>query len=1787
MKKYIVVIILIGVILGGVLLYNTMRVEKENNKAFLDSGYVLQSMEETQQNVERYYFNSNEIYKTKYDKKVIFNNTEGEEITANTTNFIHYSDGSISSFSNGVILDLNNIDADPITYYNIMANDVLEKAGENYTISNLDQTLRFTNLIWKIDTNKYIIISNDISLVFGDSEPRPINGYVELEYLDNQIVKIYNQEATYQTISSEAYVDLPDNIRLDLGKRIISKNEDNKMSLENMVIDSDDNVTIVDLDEQEPTPVENTVDANAVDANSVQANEVTAGDQTTVDSNNSSSTTTTNNSETTIINGNVNGEEGGNGNGEDGDDNGGGSAGNNGGSGTVGDGIIGDGNTPAQVVAAPKYKIEEMNVTATGFTATITVEDDDNTLVSDSYISILENSTGRKVYEYTEALGIYSMNIEVASLQPDSEYTLVVESSYSVDGITYTKNFVYKIFRTSVLGIDIEKDLLTDESIGVALVINRDSKVRSVDVTISTTAGDILETRTVPLSGGDTTVDRKELLEFMGLDSNTDYVISLINILYDGQILANANVEPKTFKTLKEKPTLTGANYEVNKRDGNFKLSLNTVGDPDAGIQGYTFEIYDTRNTDSEPVKTIETTSPETLLAIDDVIQRNVGYYYKVIVDFYDNEKYCTYESEASNVFTMDGVEFPTVRFEETEVTFERIQGTIRIEDNGNTIDEENDVITVTYTDSVGTIKTFTHEGTYDIPVDVNNLRANETYRFAIYTKVNLQDGNEPIDQCYIGGFVVQTKTPKNMVAEFAKVENDITNVFNVSLQLRPENANQGTLEPETLTGLTVNIYPGQTLDGEYPTGSPIRTMKLVDSNLDPYESDLKEEFYDDIVSITPDFFNADNDDFKDQWYTITITNGYDYTDYPNTLPILNNVFVVETNGYMPDLPSDTDNALIVTPIRNYLHETPREDLNDVTIVGYDVTAVYDNAGKYAKEVIYRVYDANTGALIDTKEFDIGPDGTIPTATFDVLDGTPSETEDRDELRRGNSYYFTYEMYLDLNNDGTAETKYPYEDDTVLKSVTQTPKKQEPTLYMYPASSTVDTITFCYKFNDVDNAILDNYSIRANINGNFRSASQIVETIDDVEDRVTFNNLDEGTLSLVWAKKLVKAEDQEDETILTQYFEGKNAIGIAYRLSYDSTKIAIQFTETSNMDLVTGIRVELQAEDGSTPIFKKDFLTIPANDIINISFNELGDELLSKRVVVNVFAYYDTGIVGYETASNKYIALQQAYEQSGEQIYYYDINSELNLIPDTEAMGNMYKFTRNSNVLELENLITGRKREIELTYSKEGFLYQGNVILQKEIDKAPVTVIGDNILYFDRIIPGISLLDDNGDWQIYSELDNVSIRADLSVSASANLKNDLIYIDVYQTDESQATEQFIKTVEVSRYDFDNPIVIEDLAPTTYYFIKFRTILVGTGGSEEEVDLFDMDYQVSGRNYYFQTLANVGIDNIEVTYNPVSYEEKYINIKYTLDRTQGYDRIEYKLYHLEDGEYTEVMEGIENDLIFSSDMEKNIPINPGSEFIFGDEYKIEITPIADYHTPEGEVEVLELGKQEKEFTFSKLLNPTIAIVGSREDNNQVQFKVTVYDDDRVVAGSGFTVKILTGNNQDVTPDEYKGRTFSVNTLNNIFTVNNASNDQSYEIQIETKTDRNNTGEEAQYATYKRSFTVPAVNEYGISLGTLTANKNVNNQYKVDLLFNNSYKLSEIDDVTYSIYNTSGYSKSGRTEFVPREITQGGETYYTFTIDETLSGYGTYYIELQFIKDDQVIETASIQYVLLES
>ena len=55
------------------------------------------------------------------------------------------------------------------------------------------------------------------------------------------------------------------------------------------------------------------------------------------------------------------------------------------------------------------------------------ISDEENSLTGDSNIYVLENSTGKKVYEYVESLGVYNIELSVSSLNPNTQYTLFIE----------------------------------------------------------------------------------------------------------------------------------------------------------------------------------------------------------------------------------------------------------------------------------------------------------------------------------------------------------------------------------------------------------------------------------------------------------------------------------------------------------------------------------------------------------------------------------------------------------------------------------------------------------------------------------------------------------------------------------------------------------------------------------------------------------------------------------------------------------------------------------------------------------------------------------------------------------------------------------------------------------------------------------------------------------------------------------------------------------------------------------------------------------------------------------------------------------------------------------------------------------------------------------------------------------------------------------------------------------------------------------------------------------------
>lgn len=1814
MKKYIFFIVGIGIILAGLLIFNVYNVQKENTKVFEDPGYILQSASSESQKVDKYYFNADEKYKIKNNQKVIFKDTSGDEVTTDKENFIHYNNGSISSLKKGVLINLANIDQDPITYYSIAANQVVNKQGENYSIDHLGGKLQFTNLIWKISDTKYLIAGNGMTVTFNDGTTKEINGYLELEYLDNQVIKIYNQEIIYQTISSNVNISLPDNIEINLESKAVNKNGQTRMNLANMVIDSDDNVEI----QQEDT--EENDDRNEIEGILQNQLDNRETEQSSEEGLNPNSETTTGSTAT-----------------------------GQGGSIQAGEGTTEEvGSSSSQVtggstesvvqdlpeLVAPVFNVESFDVDSISVNAQITIEDDDARLVRSPYIKILENATGKTVYAKEESIGTYNIDVSVSTLTPDTDYTLVVESAYDVDGITYTKNFIYKIFRTQSVGITFEKDVFTNSSLKFKITVNSDSKVRSAQLSLVTANGVVEQTYEV----GNGTISG-ETAEFIGLQSNTEYTIRLTNVLYDGQIISNGFEQEVKYTTLKDKPEISGPEYEMNKRDSTFTLRLTDVVDPDNGIQGYRYEIYDTRTgLDESPVYTKEVASNEEIVVnVDEkILLRGVPYTFKVIALFNDNEKIVEYESEYSDIMKMDGVAFPTVRFEKETITYERIQGKLIIEDPNNTIStEETNTLLVTYTDSTGYTRQFSYHGGLTIPIDINDLRSNETYKFRVYTTVDLKDNNDPIDECYIGGAIIKTLTPDTLMGSFIQNNDDTRNTFNISFKLRrvnndtsgsidtvnPNDETLTDLEARTLSSLEFRIYAGQPIENVDGTitmpGTPIRTVTIKDEySEDPYSSKIKEEYYDTSKTITPAFFGAENKDFKDQKYTIQVLKAYDYTyDGGNKIPLVEGLgydyYVITANGYIPDYPAQTEQAIDVTPIRNRDLTHSRDELEAETVVGYQVQAKYDNSQNYATSIVYTMIDSSTGEVIATQEIEVGEDGVIPEAIFNVGDGTKYGTQDTDEARRGNSYYFTYKVYLDLNHDGRGETEWPLPSDNVtLRSPSVTAQKQAPRIIMYPSISTESTITYKYKCSDIDNA-LEKDEFSAYINTTNKKDTKAINANTNSFEEVIFENLIAGNLEIRTSTRLIKSNSAVEVTLGYQYFEGKYDISnLTYKVELEENSVSVTVSgDEEKLDRITALKVTFEDTASKTVKIVQD-LQVVNNNMLTVSFNDISD-LLDLETEVTVEAYYDTGVTGYDIQSD-YFAYQKAYK-SGEEVYYYSINKEGNLVPTTAINSNMFEVTEANDdssdikTLNLINPIDSSITTLGLSYSENGYKYQNDVILQKEIGLQKLTSDGSNIIKFNLIIPGISMLKDGStsELDINEELDRVQINATLISKDSIEIKDNNIIAELWKTDENLSNSEKVRDIEIPVSDFSGTIEINNLEPKTYYYVRFKTYIKNKNETSQdyvEKYLYDVDADIVGRYYYFSTLANVNVDNINVIYDPVSYSEKYVKITYTLDKVLGYQKLRHVIYRWSDEtqDYTEEVANFEDNLP-KSQMEEKVSANPGSIFTFGTKYKIVITPIAiiEDDTVEGGQKELDLGTKEQEFYLEPLSSPLVAIQGYRQDTvkedgsietgTKIRFTITMYDDDRIAVNDKYTVKIYNQNHEDITPEEYQGE-YNTDDVNNEFILENVARDKSYTLEVNFELDYTNDGEEPYTHDNKNSRTVDPINESGISAGNITSVNNSTETNKIDLLFYNSYKIEEIKQIKYSIYNTSGYNQSDIESFVPKKTTSvtDNETYYSFTLNKNLPTEGRYYIEIQFLDEKgDIVDTASVEHIYIEN
>lgn len=1724
MKYKIAFIILSITLMIGTVLYIAYDRDSKQYKVFNKDGYILSYANSVSANSSvKYYFNAGVKYKNKYPSNIVFSDIDGNEVAVENNNILHYLDGSISLLKKSVIINTDELNSETLKYYNIFEEKIMEHSNGTYYVTNAGKKISFTNFIIKVSDDKYLLVSKDLKLKTTDNE-RMISGYLELNIIDGDIVRLENQELSMQTISSDTVLFLGEKVKLDLSNNKIFYEDEEKFSLAQLVIDSDDNIPLGKDDEEE---------------------------ETTTKSNNNNSSGGTNNG----INNNNN-------------------------------------NDYEEVVEEetknlPNFSLISMDVTSNKISSTIKVVDESNMLMGTTVIKITETGSGKTVYIKEESSGSYIIDVTVENLNPDTNYTLTINSEYIKDGIIYNRDFLVKNFRTELIGIEIVKNYFTKTSLSFTINAESYSKVKSAEVLLLNNKNEILKRNEIDIN------EAKDGLSiiFDDLLANTDYKIVVTNFLYEDIIIASGYELEYECKTLKNKPTFGNISTIIDKRNGVFTLKANRISDVDNGIENYKYAVYDARLITDEsigPVTVVEKSKPSSIdIPVDEItLFRGVPYTFKLISEFYDNEKYIEYESEFSPIFKMDGVQFPTLRFDPLNITFERIEGNLIINDDGNTISFDNSLITIVYTNSTGHSKSFTTQGNLSIPFSVNNLRANETYTISVYTTVNLQDGNEPIDNCFVGSVIVKTEEAKELFAKLNVNSGSVTDAFAVAANLNGKTGTDNLLEASTMTGLLFNLYSGQST-----TGTLVKSVKKVDRNLAPYISDLKETYYDKEFIITPEFFGVSNSDMQEEFYTIEIASAYDYTDYKNVIPIQNRIITVKSNGFIPDLPPNINDALEVSPIRNKdAGDKYRADLKADTIIGYKVKGTYDNSRLYAKYLKYYIYNDKTGVLINPNGTIVPVDstGVINHTEFYLEDGSSYEIEDTD-FRRGNNYYFTYEAYLDLNFDGIAETKYPYQsegNDIILKSEVVSPLKQESTIKMYPSISTSNTMTVKYMIKDIDNTLVTNLFYNK-INGVEKSTVNIEKETPSFAT-ATLTNLSSGYLGVEVSEALMKeTQSIKRSQLIEQYFDTSfNLKQLSFHTVVDVNRLIISIIDydanLTHTKRIAALKVTFKA--GAKTIIK-DNMPLEYDSII-IDLAELKD-LVGQDITISVEAYYDSGITGFDITGSK-LALQNIMKD-GIGGNYLTINKQNNLREDFVASGSIYNMSYTPTTLVLNNLSTSLDKTLTTVCDQKGISYNYEYLIPKKLNLSTLVGDGTEIINFTSIIPGFSILNEQGKLNIISTLRSAQINLKFYGADASQIKDNKFYVELYETNESGTISKLISTTDVTVVGINHTINLNNLNPKTQYFIKIFAY-VNNGTEFVKTQLYDVDFKTNTKIHYFSTLSVVGITNVNARFSAANYNTKNIIVTYNLSEIVGYDKIKYKLYKYvkNDDDLMEkvlVNQIVGDDIIFNRSMIKYIPCPPGSDFTFDTNYNLEIVPVA-YLTIDGEQIEIELDdKISYDFYLEQLRLPFVGIMGRATDDLGLEFKISIADVNKIIVNGVYNIKILNSSGKDITPVEYKNVDYSITTLNNTITILNLERATNYTLVVTTYIDRKNniTDIEKVETTYVKS----TLDDSGIDIGNLYTSMNSVSKSKIDLLFYNSYKLTYINEIRYSIYNFSGYAQNGTESFIPTQIVSPDGNYYLFTLPETLPSGGLYYIELQFLYEGRLVKYASIEHSYVAS
>jgi len=1262
------IILIISIVTLIVLTIGVIFLTRESAKVFYSAGYIINS---TASNTDRYYFDDNTVYKENVFEEYVFKNADDKEVTTTKDNFIHYLDNSLSFMKNGVILDLNKMDTDLVPYYNITDKSIIKYNNGSYHIETNDKTLIFNNFLGRITDNKYIVVGNDIQIKLAGNDTSVKGNYFEILFVEDGIVKIENQEGSYQTISDGTVIYVDNGIKINLGDKSVMSGDTYKLSLSEMTIDGNENIDI------EPDTGKVKEEGSGSGSGEDGTGEGTGGGS--------------------------GGAGGGTGNGDGSGDGTGSGTGEGTGDGSGGGVDGGESDAPTSVIKKEvSVDLISANIDANTLKASFQIIDTADFIKGELLFSLIDLSSSDTETIHWKTLVNDPTPQEVVkdSLLPNHDYLMII-----TDKESGTKYF-QQMFRTDILDLKLVREFVTSNSLTYSLVSDNIEDISSVDVTLFTLDDEGKKVK-VDERLGVGSFDTPLVFD-SGLKSNTEYFVTVNNINYKYTNYKNDYVIETSDYTLKERP-IPSDKVEVDVSDDGQEFSL-IIGEPvdvNNSITKYTYKIYkysdmsDDGTITAEPIYEFSNTElREEILRIGETkLEGNTDYIYKVAIEYYDNYKYNEVETIYSGHFQIVGK--PILEHETEFVGINAMTVLVKIRDDGCTIplpgrtcfgdipeDLEDDLkfkiehynnfdSTRIPIDNVNFTLSETNPNVLEYRINLSELKKGTIYTFEVKGPADLHEGEDLDLSYYFGNFSVETEVPKAIVVEGHDQKgysaDSIKTPISVSAKMR------STLPSvdysDELKSLTFKLYKGDIKSGSDITSAPLKEFTVTENVAETYY-DTENPF-----TITSNMFGIENLEALKELtggillsnYTIVVDNALDNIDpeIANDIPLEGNFipFVTPKLLIMEDSITDIDMQVeeIVNSKANLYGGRIDDKLGDNVVVGYNLTARFNRQsiktyfeGKHpATKVNFYVCDEK-GKDVFTDVFDLTAledDSLLAYTKTIFLDYGLEHGEVDDKLRRGNSYKFYFDISLDTDNNLEDDAIFPanriaYEDGKLLDA-----KKQDPTFRMYIDNSDEDSVRYKYVIADYDHAMYkeeesENYKLYYTVGEDETVYEVDVEKATEMKE-FTIDNLVKGSnYNITYYRANLNSETPSKYPVdpsKSYVFEGvysAEEYNLDYSLEYGKfdNRLTIVVNDNEFLNRVSTYLITFKAGDvvyqkviPDLSLYKCESDKEEYANAKCLVFDYSDPNIIGfkgKDVKVTIDAFYDTGYAGY-SASNR------------------------------------------------------------------------------------------------------------------------------------------------------------------------------------------------------------------------------------------------------------------------------------------------------------------------------------------------------------------------------------------------------------------------------------------------------------------------------------------------------------------------------------------------------------------------